>query len=402
MTGADAPVTRVTQGGEIRLPYEDVLTLAGLVEETGRSALQQAARAGSVAVSPHLVACGPFSPLTAAAAEEALLGLAATLTGWSGAIVLDAQGVRAAAHLLSAADDAAQVGLRNLELALAATYGREWVPPDVRATDLTVPASPAAPADLPSLIEHLGQVNALSADGHAENNGTIEVQTVTGTDGARRHIVFLPGVDDLDPTSIDGDVRDIGAAVSLEAGVPTAYGAGVVQALHDAGVRPGEDVLLVGHSQGGMQAAALAAQGTPFHITQVVTAGSPVVPGGLPPGVGMLSLEHLGDGIPLLDAGATDASPNHVTVTVDDGMELDLQANHGFTHYVAAAQAAQHSADPVVQHAVEGVVPFLAQPGDQVHSTVFQITRGDHIPLSPALAIEVAANPVGTAMAHLP
>jgi hypothetical protein len=54
--------------------------------------------------------------------------------------------------------------------------------------------------------------------------------------------------------------------------------------------------------------------------------------------------------------------------------------NHGFPHYSAGAVAAEHSTDPTVQHAVAGLDPFLAQPGDRVASTVFQITRGDQVP----------------------
>jgi len=380
MTGDGATITRVTEGGEIRLPYADVLALAGSVEETGHRAGHAATRAGAVAASPHLLASTPFSPVTAATAEAALIALGATLAAWSGAIVLDAQAVRRAAQLLAEADDLAQIGLRNLERTAAAAYGREGVPPVVRPTDLEVPSSASAPADLASLIEHVGQLNDLSDADHPGHKGTIEVQTITAADGTRRHIVYLPGLDDFDPVSVDGDVRDVGAAVALQAGVPTAYGAGVVQALHDAGVRPDEDVLIVGHSQGGMQAAALAVQGTPYHVTQVVTAGALVVPGHLRPGVHVLSLEHQGDGVPLLDAGAADHSPNHVTVTFAEGSSPDPFGNHHASHYVAGAHAAETSTDLVVHQAVAGLDPFLAHPGDQVESTVFQITRGDGAP----------------------
>jgi len=269
--------------------------------------------------------------------------------------------------------------LHGLELAVAAGCGRESVAPDVRATDLQVPMSGTAPTGLPALVDHAGQVSALSGDGHPENDGTIEVQTITGADGRRRHVVYLPGLDDADPLGADADVRDAGAAVSLEAGVPTAYGAGVVEAMHQAGVRPGEQVLLVGHSQGGMQAAALAVHRTPYDVTHVLTLGSPTVPGHAPAGVEVLSLEHEGDPVPLADLGASTDSPQHVTVTFDSGRAplAHPMADHGFGHYSAGAVAAEHSADPVVQHAVAGLDPFLAQPGDHAAGTVFEITRGD-------------------------
>jgi hypothetical protein len=375
----EATLTRVTGGaGPMRMPYQDVLEMAGGLGRAGERVLGHAGHVGAIAVSPHLLASAPFSPGTALVAEAAIAGLGAALTAWAAGITIDAECVRQAAHQIALADEAVKTGLSNLELGLALGYGRESVPPEVRATDLQVPMSGTAPTGLTSLVDHAGQLSALSDDDHPENNGTIEVQTITATDGGRRHVVYLPGLDDENPLHIDSDVRDVGAALGLEAGIPTAYGAGVLQAMHQAGVDPAEQVLLVGHSQGGMQAAALAAQGTPYDVTQVVTLGSPVVPGELPAGVEELSLEHEGDPIPLLDFGAADDLPQHVTVTFASGMTAspdDLMADHGFPHYSAGAAATEHSADPVVQQAVAGLDPFLAQPGDHTEGTIYQIRR---------------------------
>jgi hypothetical protein len=381
-----AEITRVAEGGRIELPYADVQALADEVEHTGGRALHAAGRAGALAVSPHLLVSLPFAPVTGTIAEGALVDLGIALTAWSGKSEVDAVNARLAAELLADVDDVAQVALHDLERVVAAGYGREHVAPHVEPTDLEVPSSATAPASLSSLVEHVSELSDLSDPDHPENNGTIEIQTITAADGTRRHIVYLPGLDDLGPGSVDSDVRDVGAAVALESGVPTAYGAGVVHAMHDHGISPGEDVMVVGHSQGGMQAAALAIQGTGFHVTQVVTAGAPVVPGHLPAGVQMLSLEHEGDPVPLFDAGAVDDSPGHITVTFDSGIDVNPQSNHSFAHYIAGAHAAEQSTDPVVHQAVGGVQPFLAHPGDHVESTIFQITRGDSIPLSPLSA----------------
>jgi pimeloyl-ACP methyl ester carboxylesterase len=377
-----ATVVRVGGGGRVQLPYADVLALAGSLELAGDRARGRAGRAGGVAASPHLLASVPFSPVTAAAAEAAVAALGVALAAWSVQIGGDAAAVRRAVHLLTAADDEVHGSLRALEVAAAGCYGRESVPPRVRTTDLREPMSGVAPTGLTALVDHAGQVSALSDDDHPENKGTVEVQTITGGDGHRRHVVYLPGLDDPDPLGADGDVRDAGAAVALEAGVPTAYGAGVVEAMHQAGVRSGEPVLLVGHSLGGMQAAALAAQGTPYDVTEVLTLGSPTVPGDLPPGVGVLSLEHEGDPVPLLDLGASTDSAQHVTVTFDSGTSAaHPMADHGFAHYSAGAAAAEHSTDPVVQHAVTGLDPFLAHPGDTATGIVLQVTRADRAEL---------------------
>jgi len=232
-------------------------------------------------------------------------------------------------------------------------------------TDLQVASSQAVPASLGDLIAHLGQVNELP-------DGDIEVQTITLADGTRQHVVYLPGTDDMNPLSHDGQIRDMQGNLELMAGLPTAYGAGIVEALHQTGVAPDEPVLVVGHSQGGMQAIALAAQQTPYSFTQVVTAGSPVGGVDLPAGVGAVSLEHDGDVIPLTDAADNPDAPNHVTIGFDSG-STGLAGNHGLDHYVAGAAAADASDDPAITAALAGLAPFF-QSGE-VSSTVYAIAR---------------------------
>ncbi|MFT4289018.1 hypothetical protein [Nocardioides sp.] len=232
-------------------------------------------------------------------------------------------------------------------------------------TPLQVSASGTVPGSLTDLVEHLDQVNDLP-------DGDIEVQTVTLPDGTRQHLVYLPGTDDMDPLSHDGQVRDMQSNLELVAGLPTAYGAGVLGALHHTGMVFGEPVLIVGHSQGGMQAIALAAQQTPYQIAQVVTAGSPVGGVDLPADVGAISLEHAGDPIPLTDAAGNPDAVNHVTITFESGSS-GLAGNHGLDHYAAGAAAADASHDPAVTAALGGLAPFF-QSGE-VSSTVYQITR---------------------------
>ena len=129
-------------------------------------------------------------------------------------------------------------------------------------TMLTVPSSGTAPADLAGLIHHLGEVNELSGADHPEHNGTIEIQTITAPDGSVSHVVYLPGTDDMatTPWSQDGDVRDLGTNLLLVSGQDNGYQHGILEAMAQAGIRAGQPVVLVGHSQGGMEAAAILAQ----------------------------------------------------------------------------------------------------------------------------------------------
>ena len=251
-------------------------------------------------------------------------------------------------------------------------------------TTLSVPGSDTRPADLSAMLQHLSTVNALSSLDHPENNGTIEVQTIRSADGSVRHVVYLPGTDDLTttPWSQDGDVRDIGTNLLLVSGQHNAYQQGILEAMRQAGIRPDEPVALVGHSQGGMEAAAILSQsngqGSPYHVTTVVTAGSPTAYlDGFPPGTHVLSLENHGDVVPLLDGADNPDSAEQVTVRFD-GHETTLGASHGLDSYIAGAGAVEASDDPSIEDqlanlAAQGFVG--SADGQEVTSQVFQITR---------------------------
>jgi len=145
--------------------------------------------------------------------------------------------------------------------------------------------------------------------------------------------------------------------------------------------------MLVGHSQGGMQAAALA--GDPdfgYNVTNVVTAGSPVATSGIPDDVSMLSLENTGDLVPMLDGESNPATANHTTVQADvhsgsfgaaDGQ------NHSLSTYGSIADAADASGDPSVVAVVESMQDngFLNDDGEPVQSQTwsYQTQQGEQI-----------------------
>ena len=245
--------------------------------------------------------------------------------------------------------------------------------PQTSPASLVIPGSDTTPADLTALVRHLEQVDD-------QADGVVEVQSIRTTDGSVRHVVYLPGTDDLTttPWSQDADVRDLGTNLRLVSGQGNAYQQGILDAMQQAGVRPGEPVALVGHSQGGMEAAAILAQGSPYAVTHVVTAGSPTAHlDGFPPGSHVLSLENRGDVVPLLDGADNPDSAEQVTVRFDDHGP-SVAGNHDLAQYVHGALAVQASADPSVveQLASLEAAGFVGSVGGQeVTSQVFQITR---------------------------
>lgn len=75
----------------------------------------------------------------------------------------------------------------------------------------------------------------------------------------------------------------------------------VLQAMKESGIRPGDHVSIVGHSQGGIVAATIASGHTRYHIDHIVTAGSPIANHPIPPSTWVTSVENRGELVSRLD-----------------------------------------------------------------------------------------------------
>ena len=225
------------------------------------------------------------------------------------------------------------------------------------------------PRDVEDLIEDLG----LTAAGDVPD-GVLSIQALTDASGATSYVVQLPGTDDF---VSDEAVRTMGSNLNLIAGDDTAYGDAVREAMQAAGVDPGAPVMLVGHSQGGMQAAALAADPEfGYDVTHVVTAGSPVATSGIPDDVTVLSLENTGDIVPLLDGEPNPASAHHATVQADvhsGSFGAGDGQNHALDTYESIAGSVDASNDSSLQAVVASMHEqgFLADDGEPVRSQTF-------------------------------
>jgi hypothetical protein len=421
----DPVILDVTGGaGGVAASYAAALALAEAFDVAGDRLRDIGADGLRTMRDADLLESGLLSPGSCAAAEEAVMaaaagphGAIAASLGWEA----DAVAVRCAIALLDETDQAVRAAVTAVDrrlapvevaalaavvaaggtdaltdhpgllshtvsalggatgaLALGTLYGdpgRAVVTP----YDAAVPGSGTQPRSVRELVEHLRHVAELSGRPDSPANGTIEVQTITGTDGRVRHIVYLPGTDEFEPPwDQDGDVRDLQTDLQLAGGWRDPYQQGILQALDDAGVRPGQPVLLVGHSQGGMAAAALlAGHAGGNHVTDVVTAGSPTaqVPG-FPDGSHVLSLEQLGDVVPQLDGAPNPDSVEQTTVTFDAHPDAGVLSHHGYEVYEQGAGLADATSDPSVSEAVRSLHAhgFLGE-GGQVTSQVFQIIR---------------------------
>jgi len=211
------------------------------------------------------------------------------------------------------------------------------------------------------------------------DDGTIDVRRLTGPRGTA-WLVDLPGTSRWDLPGADADPHrehdpaDFGGDIRLMAGESTAYERGVVEALQALPIRPGEPVLLAGHSEGGMVAMAaagvLVARGV--NVTSVLTAGSPVAGMRRPPGVDVLSLDNIDDIVPRLSGGPDPRSPEWATLTFSDQLDR-VGANHSYLAYGRGARLADRSDDPAVRRWRDRAAPFLT--GTSCRTWAFRIQR---------------------------
>lgn len=250
-----------------------------------------------------------------------------------------------------------------------------------RGVDVSAPPVPRGIGDLLLALDHRNGQSTGPAQGE------IDVRRLTRTraDGttATSWIVDLPGTKDwqIDPRSRD-HLNDLATNLTTMAGDPSARVDGVTQALTLAGVGPGEPVMLVGHSQGGlvaMRAAEQYARDGRFAVTHVVTAGSPISRIEVPPSVQVLSLENRYDVVPRLDGEPPPDDTNRVTV-VFDRQTHDVGRNHEtaptYLQGARAADAATGNASLAQWRA--GAAAFLAPTGAAVtvRTTVWDIRNG--------------------------
>jgi len=149
-------------------------------------------------------------------------------------------------------------------------------------------------------------------------HGEVRIARWTGADGKVRRVVLIAGTRDWFLAS--GNPADIQANPQAVTGGLPDVAQTVVAALVADGAKPGEPVMLTGHSQGGIVATALASSpaiAASFTVSAVVTAGAPTGRIELPASVSALHLEGTRDVVPGLDGRANPETPNRVTVHHD-------------------------------------------------------------------------------------
>lgn len=219
----------------------------------------------------------------------------------------------------------------------------------------------------------------------ARGPGYIEVIEVENG-GRQAYVVVVPGTQTV---AVGGknpfDAGGIAEATTYHSEYVTGA---VLAALEAAGARPGDPVVAVGYSQGGIHAMNFAADPRvlkQYDVRYVLTAGSPV--GGIDAGLGVASLhlEHEADGVPGGDGEPNPDTLERVTVTmtndVSGGEQGLLGPGHSLANYEDGARTAAASHEPALV-ASGAVLTGVLGAGGTATATRFALTRSD--PVQPA------------------
>jgi hypothetical protein len=163
----------------------------------------------------------------------------------------------------------------------------------------------------------------------------IRIDSFLQADGTRHVEVFIAGTAEFnrDP---EGSSFDMSSNVALVAGLTSASMIATQKAMSLAGVKPGDRVVFVGHSQGGAVATRLAESGR-YTTAGLITVGAPTgslpVSGNYPAVV----IEHRDDVVPKL-GGARENTNAYVVTGRSDALPGDVVAAHAREGYIHTAR----------------------------------------------------------------
>jgi hypothetical protein len=208
--------------------------------------------------------------------------------------------------------------------------------------------------ETPVRVRQVSESTANSADSYRDlvsripraDDGAAQIRIEQYDSG---YVVYLGGTIDagLEP---QGEPWDMTSNMTAIAGLDSgSYNAAVV-AMKEAGITAHDNVILVGHSQGGLVAAQLAACGD-YRVSDVVTVGAPLHQVELPADVNLVAVEHAEDVIPSLSGVAVPAAiATHMTVTrslysTSSPPRGELLPAHNLSRYIETAGVMDRSGD---------------------------------------------------------
>jgi hypothetical protein len=222
------------------------------------------------------------------------------------------------------------LSLTVLLAAVQALPGREFEETPVRVSRAGGGPPPAAPAGFADLAKRVPAAGAGAPQ--------LRVERYVLPGGEVHWILYSAGTADWGPVPA-AEPWDLTSDVVGVAGGSAGSSRAAVLALRAAGWRPGEPVLPVGHSQGGIVATGLAASGL-ASAPLLVTFGSPTAGVPPPPGATDVAVEHSDDPVPALGGSppafgdrrllVREAAPVTASAAAGGGSALGAHAMSGY------------------------------------------------------------------------
>lgn len=240
--------------------------------------------------------------------------------------------------------------------AAAILVGHEGAPGSV-SVQLVSASNTVEPAQ--SMAERIARI--------PDTKNPIRIETYRLPNGGTHADVFIAGTDDWG-VGTGKTPFDLESNLKLVAGHTALSVAATTQALRHAGVKPGDSVTFIGHSQGGAVATTLAESGV-YKTAGLVTAGSPTgtlpVRGDYPAVV----IEHTNDVVPGLGGGRL--TTQATVVTRDSGHHrLDVVGAHSTEGYHHTATLIDRSPAPEL-----ALITPPVSAGQRGQVMVFSATR---------------------------
>ena len=162
------------------------------------------------------------------------------------------------------------------------------------------------PNSIAQMLERLSQVSF-------KGDPTVGVDVFQDSSGSKLAIVYIPGTQTIEfgeganPLDMQSNI------VAMSGSSQAASERAAVIAIQQAGIKATDEVILVGHSQGGMVAGNLAANSGNYAVAGLLTFGAPLAQLNLTK-FPVMAVEHVNDPVPNVSGKANPMRSNWVTV----------------------------------------------------------------------------------------
>ena len=233
-----------------------------------------------------------------------------------------------------------------------------------------------APSSVADLVSNMERPYSTSSDDDTTDRPAVEISIIEGN--PPRFIVNIPGTTlplgriegwngDVEGTDWPADLKAIGygdSAVTQSTKAAIDLAIRNYESAHGPVDRP--NVLLTGHSQGGIIAANIASDPAftaRYQVDGIITAGSPINTIAINQDIAVVNFHHTNDIVPKLDLGG--AHPQPGVTEIELPREGGLAESHEVANY-ATDVATRTAQDPRIQNLDAALAPYLSNQADLV------------------------------------